>query len=171
MIVSGKSIDSLGVFFCLCAAVVNGFAFLSLRKLKNVPATYSVLSYSFSVMIGSLVVGLAFDYGEWKGVDLSNYYDLTLLLAIGAFGFVGQFLKTKSCQYIEGGVGSIVRSTDVLWAYSWQIIFFDAIPTLLTLVGALCVVFPVILISTVKIRDSYKQRKSLMMPLRVRVTE
>ena len=121
---------------------------------------YSVFSYSFGVIIGSLIVGMFFDYQQWRGINWNTYSDATLLLSIGICGFLGQYLKTKSCQYIEGGVGSIVRSTDVIFAYLWQIVLFHILPTWLTLCGALCVMLPVIIISGMKIKDNRDRNKS-----------
>ena len=158
---NNNTINYLGVFFCLFAAVINGFAFLCLRKLKDIPAIYSVFSYSFGVIIGTLIIGLLFDYNDWKGIDFNKYYDFTLLISIGIFGFLGQFLKTKSCQFIEGGIGSIVRSTDVIFAYLWQITFFHIIPTWITFCGAFCVILPVIIISIMKIKDSRDRKRQI----------
>lgn len=139
-----------GVFLCLSASFVNGFAFLVLRKLKHIKATYSVYGYSIGAMVGSLFMG-ALDFGSWKAINFSDWYQPSLLFSLGFFGFAGQYLKTKSIQYIPAGVASLVRSTDVLFGYVLQMIFFHKSPDLITIIGAICVALPVIIISVGKI--------------------
>lgn len=148
----------IGVGLSLCASFVNGFAFLVLRKLKNIKATYSVYAYSVGAMVGSLFMG-ALDRNSWKAIDFSSWYQPTLLFTLGFFGFSGQYLKTKAIQYIPAGIASLIRSTDVLFGYILQMIFFHKVPNKLTIVGAICVALPIILISWTKLQKSRKKQQ------------
>eukprot|EP01084_Bolivina_argentea_P090831 163582_1 len=110
-------INALGVFLCLLGAVLNGFTFLCLRKMKHIKAIYPVYSMSIGCIVGSVIYGLITGMDNWHGISMNNYYDIVLLVSIGIMGFGGQWFMTKSTQYVAASVGSLVRSTDVAWAY------------------------------------------------------
>eukprot|EP01083_Nonionella_stella_P083641 231324_1 len=142
-----------GLCYCLFGSFVNSGAFLVLRKLKNIKATYSVYSYAVGCIVGSLFTG-ATKWSEWKAIDFSTWYDPTLLFTLGFFGFAGQYLKTKSIQYIPAGVASLVRSTDVLFGMVLQRIFFKRVPNKLKCVGGLMVALPIMIVSYFKIQKA-----------------
>eukprot|EP01084_Bolivina_argentea_P206405 352426_1 len=139
------NINEIGVFFCLLSAISNGFAFLLLRKLKNIKAIYAIYSYAIGCVIGSIIYGVILGLNEWHGIK--RFSDILVLIGIGIFGFGGQYCMTKSTQYIDASVGSLIRSTDVILAYLWQIVIFYTTPTYVDLIGATCILLAVIAIA------------------------
>merc|ERR1712176_435290 len=117
----GADYNYVGVAVMLFASIVNGFVFLVLRKLKDVKASYAVYSYSIGCIIGASFIGFVCSPGQWKNIDYSSYFHLSLLFALGMFGFLGQFFKTKSVQWIPAGIASLIRCTDSLFNYILQI--------------------------------------------------
>ena len=148
---NNKIINQFGVFSCLFAAICNGFAFLILRKIKHIKAIYAVYSYSIMCIIGSIIYGLSLGFNQWKSINNNGYIDILLLICIGIFGFCGQYFMTKSTQFISGSIASLIRSTDVIFGYLWQILIFHSKPTLITIIGAIFVVIAVIVIAMQKI--------------------
>ena len=141
----------LGAAFVLLAALCNAFAFLALRKLKHIKAGYSVYSYGFGCIIGSMAVGFM-NMGKWKAIDLSSWWEPTVLFSLGVCGFLGQYFKTKSIQHVPAGVASLIRSFDVLANYILQsALSKDAAPDGWTICGAVCVALPTIIISLAKL--------------------
>lgn len=152
-------INELGVFYELLAAIFNGFAFLILRKMKNIQAIYAIYSYSICCIIGSTIYGLIYGFQNWKGIDFNNvinngYKDILVLICVGIFGFGGQLFMTKSTQFVEASVGSLVRSTDVVFAYLWQILIFGVTPTYITVIGSICIVSAVVIIAIRRIKQT-----------------
>lgn len=155
---SSKHNYGLGVPLVLSAAMCNAVAFLVLRKLKHIKAGYSVYSYGFGCIIGSMIVGFA-KMSEWKAIDFSSYYQPVMLFTLGLCGFLGQYFKTKSIQHVPAGVASLIRSSDVLVNYILQITLFGDKPDGLTICGAVCVTLPIIIISVAKLRMPSPSRK------------
>ena len=63
----------------------------------------------------------------------------------------------RSIQYIEAGVASLIRSIDVRTGYALQYIFFNNTPDVLTVIGALLVIAPIVIISSANLHKSSKQ--------------
>ena len=58
---------------------------------------------------------------------------------------VGQILLTLSLQMENAGPVAIARSSDIVFAFIWQIVFFKDVPNVFSLLGALLVTSSVIM--------------------------
>lgn len=72
-------------------------------------------------------------------------WDRLLIIALAIFSFGGQILLTLALQVEQAGPVSIARCSDIVFAFIWQIIFFQEMPTLYSLSGAILVIAAVIL--------------------------
>lgn len=61
-------------------------------------------------------------------------------MLIAVLGIAGQTFLTKALQIEKAGPVALMRTVDVLLAFIFQFIFFNRVPTLWTLGGALCIV-------------------------------
>lgn len=76
--------------------------------------------------------------GEWKIPFCGR--DRWMLMLIAVLGIAGQTFLTKALQIEKAGPVALMRTIDVVLAFTFQFIFFNRAPTLWSLGGALCVV-------------------------------
>ncbi|XP_063707833.1 solute carrier family 35 member G1 [Culicoides brevitarsis] len=129
-----------GPITAFCGTLFAANAYVLLRALKGLH--YSVIMTNFGLfsICYTLIVSCYFGFCMPKcGTDRL----LILLLAI--FSFAGQILLTLALQVEQAGPVSIARSSDIVFAFIWQICFFHEMPTVHSLIGALLVSTAVIL--------------------------
>lgn len=71
--------------------------------------------------------------------------DRILIVALAIFSFGGQILLTLALQFEQAGPVAIARSSDIVFAFIWQIIFFDDLPNWYSVGGAILVMSSVLL--------------------------
>ena len=159
--------NMIGYGVCIIAAILVGFAFVALRKLPKMDKNIFVLSFGFSCF----VLGLIFSFIiNPKGIKFPNYNQVInsvisrkrfycecgILFGSGLIGYISNLSITYGAQRMQSSLSSLLRSTDTIYTYIFQIVLFNQIPTLTTIMGALLVVISVIMASYAK----YKQNQS-----------
>lgn len=71
--------------------------------------------------------------------------DRLLVLALAIFSFLGQILLTLALQLEQAGPVALARSSDIFFAFIWQMIFFKEAPNRYSLIGATLVIISVVL--------------------------
>uniref|UniRef100_A0A9L0TFB6 Solute carrier family 35 member G1 n=1 Tax=Equus caballus TaxID=9796 RepID=A0A9L0TFB6_HORSE len=131
------SVHLKGTFAAIGHAVFAAMTLVILRKMgKSVDYFLSIWYYVALGLIEGIIV--LFILGEWSlpYCGLDRLY----LILIGLFGLGGQVFLTKGIQIEKAGPVAIMRTMDVVFAFIFQIIFFNDVPTWWTVGGALCVV-------------------------------
>lgn len=132
----------LGPLAALLSTIFAAIVYILLRALKNLHfsvimvyfATYSILQTStMAWATGNLC---------WPKCGTERL----LVIALGLFSFSGQMLLTIAAQLEEAGLVAIARTVDVVFAFMWQIIFFNEIPNIFSILGAVLVTSSVVLI-------------------------
>ncbi|ELK00898.1 solute carrier family 35 member G1 isoform X1 [Pteropus alecto] len=118
-------------------ALFAAFTLIILRKMgKSVEYFLSIWYY---VVLGLVeCVTILFITGDWRLPYCG--LDRLFLILIGLFGLAGQVFLTKALQIEKAGPVAIVKTMDVVFAFVFQIIFLNDVPTWWTVGGALCVV-------------------------------
>lgn len=81
--------------------------------------------------------------------------DRYAMVGVGLLSFVAQILLTVSAQLEEAGKISIMRKAgDILFAFLFQILFFQDLPGLLSVVGAILVSIAVFISGGSKLVDN-----------------
>ncbi|XP_064098540.1 solute carrier family 35 member G1 [Macrobrachium rosenbergii] len=124
-----------GAAAAIFGTVVAANVYVILRVLKGLH--FSVIMTNFAVVALFLTPIVSWMSGDMCVPRCGN--ERYLILAIGAFSFGGQILLTKALQLEQAGPVSIARTADVVFAFIWQAIFFNELPDMLSLVGALLV--------------------------------
>lgn len=120
----------LGAIAAACTMVV-------LRKMgKSVHYYLSVWYYAVIGLIESVITVSVL--GEWKAPSCGR--DRWIMILIAVLGIAGQSFLTKALQIEKAGPVALMRTVDVVLAFTFQFIFFNREPTLWSLGGALCVV-------------------------------
>ncbi|KAI9514188.1 hypothetical protein NQZ68_035215 [Dissostichus eleginoides] len=126
-----------GTIAAFAAAIGAACTFVILRKMgKSVHYYLSVWYYAVIGFIQCLITTSVL--GEWKIPNCGR--DRWLLMLIAVLGIAGQTFLTKALQIEKAGPVALMRTIDVVLAFTFQFIFLNRAPTLWSLGGALCVV-------------------------------
>lgn len=87
--------------------------------------------------------------------------DRYLIVALAIFSFLGQILLTVALQIEQAGPVAIARSSDIVFAFVWQVMFFNEIPNKFSVGGAILVMSSVVLIGLRKWILSLPQEASI----------
>uniref|UniRef100_A0A8D0C497 Solute carrier family 35 member G1 n=1 Tax=Salvator merianae TaxID=96440 RepID=A0A8D0C497_SALMN len=134
----GNYTDHLkGTIAALTSAIAAASTFVILRKMgKSVHYFLSIWYYAVIGLIVCIVALFVMDAWSLPNCGLDRF----LLILIGLFGLGGQIFLTKALQIEKAGPVAIMKTMDVVFAFIFQIIFLNHIPTWWTVGGALCVV-------------------------------
>nr|XP_026253175.1 solute carrier family 35 member G1 isoform X1 [Urocitellus parryii] len=131
------SVHLKGMIAAIGHAVFAALTLVILRKMgKSVDYFLSIWYYVVLGLTESIIV--LFVIGEWSLPYCG--LDRLFLILIGFFGLGGQVFITKALQIENAGPVSLMKTMDVVFAFIFQIIFFNDIPSWWTVGGAFCVV-------------------------------
>jgi drug/metabolite transporter (DMT)-like permease len=130
-----KSNYFLGPLAAILSAVFTSSAMILIRVLKELH--HSVVICNFGLFAFLFTLLLLLTTGKFCLPSCPNRY---LVLLLGTFSFLGQILLTISLKIEEAGVISIARSTTIVFAFIWQIIFFNQIPCFTSVLGAILII-------------------------------
>lgn len=136
---------------CCAAGVVT-----LIRKAGSVGAhTLQLLfSWAFFGIIFS-AIGL---WGHWKLPSTKESW--LYVLAMSVVGSAAHFLLNYAGRLAPASLSSIVRSSDLAFAYGWEIWIFHQIPNLWTWTGVGFITLSLVMITVHKVRD-YRTEQSL----------
>ncbi|XP_022355688.1 solute carrier family 35 member G1 isoform X3 [Enhydra lutris kenyoni] len=131
------SLHLKGTIAAVAHAVFGALTLVILRKMgKSVDYFLSIWYYVILGLLESIII--LFIIGEWSLPYCG--LDRLFLILIGLFGLGGQVFLTKAIQIEKAGPVAIMKTMDVVFAFIFQIIFFNDVPTWWTVGGALCVI-------------------------------
>ena len=132
---TGLALDGWGVAAVAAAAVMSGFVYTLVRKLRATDRPMTIIFYlSWIGAVGSLPFALG---GGWA---IPSGWDWTLLLGIGLATHVGQLGLTEGMHRLEAGTASSIGYLQVVLAFVWgAVVLGDSIDGL-SVVGAAIVV-------------------------------
>ncbi|KAM7330164.1 solute carrier family 35 member G1 isoform X1 [Alexandromys fortis] len=126
-----------GTFAAIGHAVLSAMTLVILRKMgKSVDYFLSIWYYVILGLLECIVI--LFAIGGWSLPYCG--LDRLFLILIGLLGLGGQIFITKAVQVEKAGPVAIMKTMDVVFAFIFQIAFFNNMPTWWTVGGALCVV-------------------------------
>ncbi|XP_053167831.1 solute carrier family 35 member G1 isoform X2 [Hemicordylus capensis] len=136
--IEGTYIDHLkGTVAAVTSAVAAASTIVILRKVGK--SVHYFLSIWYYAVIGLIVCIIAlFVIDEWSLPHCG--IDRFLLVLIGMLGLGGQIFLTKALQIEKAGPVAIMKTMDVVFAFIFQILFLNHLPTWWTVGGTLCVV-------------------------------
>lgn len=132
----------LGPLAALLSTIFTAIVFIILRVLKNLHFSVILVCFATYSMMQSFSMAWATGKLCWPKCGTERL----LVVALGLFSFAGQMLLTIATQLEEAGLVAIARTVDVVFAFIWQIIFFNEVPSIFSVIGALLVTSSVVLI-------------------------
>ncbi|XP_077206405.1 solute carrier family 35 member G1-like isoform X3 [Paroedura picta] len=137
-VIEGNYTDHLkGTVAALVSAICASSAFVIIRKIgKSVHYFLTIWYYAIVGLIICVITLFVID--AWSLPYCGR--DRFLLILIGLFGFCGQICLTKALQIEKAGPVAVMKTMAVVFAFIFQIIFLNNMPTWWSFGGALCVV-------------------------------
>ena len=139
--IESKQPDVWGAVAALSATLFGANAYVLLRALKGLHFSVIMTNFGSFALIQTLMVSWAI--GALCLPRCGN--DRLLVVALAFFSFGGQILLTLALQMEQAGPVAIARSADIVFAFFWQILFFNEIPNKYSVGGAILVTSSVLL--------------------------
>lgn len=138
---NGQAPEIWGAVAAFSSTLFGANAFVILRALKEVH--FSVIMTNFGTFALFQCVIVAYFIGALclPACGLDRY----LIVALAVFSFLGQILLTIALQIEQAGPVAIARSTDIIYAFIWQVLFFEEVPNRFSIIGSILVMSSVIL--------------------------
>ncbi|KAI1290290.1 Solute carrier family 35 member G1 [Halotydeus destructor] len=138
-----------GTIMALVSSVAAALTFVVMRKLQKSQTAVVISWFSIiSIVMGAVILAISclfFDPDHLIRLpDQFTVKEWLLLLVNGLCGVVGQFCLTTALKIEEAGVVSLVRTTDILMAFIYQVSFLDEAVHWMSLLGAAIVMVGVV---------------------------
>jgi drug/metabolite transporter (DMT)-like permease len=135
-----KSYGIYGPLAAISSTIFSANVIILLRALRSVH--YSVIMVNFG-FFSTLFTFFVIFYSN--GFCMPPCQDRFLILLIALFSFGGQILLTLSLNLEDSGPVSLARSSDIVFAFIWQIMFFNDPFNFFSLLGSFLVCTSVII--------------------------
>ncbi len=136
LIVAHPSPDNVNIYAIL--AIISAFFvaanMIILRKITQIDSPLTIMSFQ-SVSIALIMAGPAFYY--WKTPNLE---ELILIVMAGGLMSVAQYLTIQAFKAGEAAAIAPMEYTRLLFATVIGVLYFNELPTLWTLTGALLII-------------------------------
>ena len=138
IIISKPGFDNLNFYYIYPIIFCIGFAGVSIiiRKLTLVGESVWLIAFYFSLVSG-LGGLLTFPFGGWV---MPSKYDLLLLILVGLLGSIANLLLTQSYKLAEVTLTTPLKYLSLVIAIIFGFYFFEEIPSIHTLSGAVLIV-------------------------------
>jgi drug/metabolite transporter (DMT)-like permease len=140
-----KEYNSFFPLVPISASIILGFGLSFMRKIGS---DVSPLLVSLIVALFNVVNGIVFQfcYGD-KFLLPMCFVERSTLLASGILLILALLFLNRGLSLEKSGVGTTMTSSDIVIAYFLQIVFFDTVPDVTSIIGALLVISSIVLVS------------------------
>lgn len=153
-----------GISAALGSTIFGASVYVVIRKMTSVHHSIIMFNFGWVAIIETTV--LTFITGEFTAPACG--FEQWLVILLGIFSFCGQMLLTLALKQENAGPVAVVRAaTDIVLAFIWQIWFFNEIPDVYSISGAVLVSSCVVLISVRKWVMSLPEHSSIRKKLYV----
>ncbi|KAL0267262.1 UNVERIFIED_CONTAM: hypothetical protein PYX00_009583 [Menopon gallinae] len=153
--------DLWGAVAAFSATLFGANAYVLLRALKGLHFSVIMTNFGSFALVQTLLVTYLLGTLCIPRCGMDRF----LIVALALFSFGGQILLTLALQLEQAGPVAIARSADIVFAFIWQILFFEEVPNVYSIAGAFLVTSSVILTGLRKwvlaLPDSSPMKRSL----------
>ena len=125
-----------GVAAAFVSTLVASNVYILLRLIKSIHFLTSLFNFS----IVALIIILPIVFFSNAGLHVFKEDEKLMVIALAFLSFFGQVFKTKALQLENAGPIAIARTSDVIFSFIWQYLFFGQHPSYLTLIGAVIII-------------------------------
>ncbi|VEN46646.1 unnamed protein product [Callosobruchus maculatus] len=138
---TGQRPEMWGAVAAFSATLFGANAYVLLRALKGIHFSVIMVNFGAFALCQCLLVTVIIGALCLPPCGLDRY----LIVALAFFSFLGQILLTLALQMEQAGPVAIARSSDIVFAFMWQVLFFNEIPNKYSVGGAILVMSSVLL--------------------------
>lgn len=158
-----KDYNAWGPVAAFASTMFGANAYVTLRALKGLHFSVIMMNFGAFALIYTTCVTWSIGAFCWPNCDSDRW----MVAVLGLFSFLGQVLLTISLQLEQAGPVAIARSADIVFAFIWQILFFNEVPNSYSIIGALLVTSSVILTGVKKWTQTLPRDSMIRQHLRV----
>ncbi|XP_043484042.1 solute carrier family 35 member G1-like [Leptopilina heterotoma] len=136
--------DPLGYTCALLATVFTALNIVVMRKCVEIHYAVIVFNLSGWTLISATTFYLINSQGHINFHLPHDWFTWGQIILVVVTGLSGQVLVAKALKIEGAGKVSVTRSLDIILAYVCQIYFFDEVPTLSNISGAMLILLSVI---------------------------
>lgn len=129
---NARSSNRLGYITGVLGSCTASGVVTLIRKAGLIGAHTLQLLFSW-VLFGSVFSAFGAFWQEWKVPPDFTCWLYILCMAI--FGSLAHFLLNYAGRLIPAGASSVIRSTNIIWAYIWEVAIFHVHPNITTWCG------------------------------------
>ena len=130
--IMGDGTRLIGSFSALVASVAGACVHITLRQLKHVDVATVIFTYS---ILGTVCSAAGtFIAGKWTCP--ADYITWLQLLGVGTFAVLAQLCFTAALREENAGTVSVLRTTEILFAFCWQTTLLGLYPNAFSIIGA-----------------------------------
>ncbi|EDO48901.1 predicted protein [Nematostella vectensis] len=150
---TGQDIGEVWMPVCasLAGAIVAALAFIFVRKLGKFEVIVIVLYLNAAMFTTSTIGGLM--DGKWS-LPMCETNENWYLLLLGIAAIFLQVFMTKALALEKAVIVTLVRTSDILFAFIWQMSFFSVKPSWYSIGGGILVFMCNVIIFSKKYRQS-----------------
>ncbi|XP_064650169.1 solute carrier family 35 member G1-like [Lineus longissimus] len=119
----------------LLASICGAGVHVTLRRLKHVHCSTVIFTYSLWGVIQSAVV--SYIGNVWSLPDGAKGWGC--IIGVGLFAVAAQVCFTLALKTENAGAVSVLRSTEIVFAFVWEVAFLKQYPNVYSVVGGLLV--------------------------------
>ncbi|XP_023024453.2 solute carrier family 35 member G1 [Leptinotarsa decemlineata] len=138
---TGQRPEMWGAVAAFSATLFGANAYVLLRALKGIHFSVIMTNFGAFALIQCVLVTSIIGALCLPSCGMDRY----LIIALALFSFLGQILLTLALQMEQAGPVAIARSSDIVFAFIWQVLFFNEIPNKFSIGGAILVMSSVLL--------------------------
>ncbi|XP_057654918.1 solute carrier family 35 member G1 [Diorhabda carinulata] len=139
---NGQKTEMWGAVAAFSATLFGANAYVLLRALKGIHFSVIMTNFGAFAFVQCFIITILLGALCMPPCGMDRY----LIVALAIFSFMGQILLTLALQMEQAGPVAIARSSDIVFAFIWQVIFFNEIPNKFSIGGAMLVLCSVVLI-------------------------
>lgn len=135
-----KRYGSWGAVAAFGATLFGANAIVLIRTLRSLHFSVLMANFGGFALLQTFAICWYLGVLCWPKCGLERL----LVIAIALFSFAGQVLLTMALQVENAGPVAIARTSDIVFAFIWQILFFKEVPNVYSLLGAFLVTSSVV---------------------------
>jgi len=136
----GAGAETIGFVFGVGTSLAMAIAFIMVRKAKEAHTLQLVFWLNICQALGAIVVSLSTPGQAFVAPSLHGWIMIAIMTALNLLYILS---CTFGAQMIPVALSSILMSTDIVWAYCFEVVLFGQSPSVLTLCGVACVLLGV----------------------------
>lgn len=157
---NGSGNNLLGLFYAFMAAATAGLAYLCIRILGTT-AKIPWVNILFAQSLGQVFLSFPFMYvfGEKVTVLDMTGYEYALIISSGLMGTLSQIAMTVGMQREKSANATVMRMSEVLFGFLWQLLLTDDPVNLLSVLGSVLITVGVMIIVVFKQSEDHLAAK------------